>query len=112
MLGAEFARGLGDQAPGTHAEGVPRFARRWHRVLGALLLLPLAATAVTGMLYKAGQAWLGIPEDTARLLMTVHEGAWLGRDLKVYYSLVLGAELLGLGFLGLALVFRKRPRRA
>ena len=83
-------------------------ARAWHRVLGGVLLLPLAATAVTGMLYKTGQAWFGISEETARLLMTIHEGAWLGRGLKVYYSVVLGCGLLALGCFGLALLCRKR----
>ena len=82
--------------------------RIWHRVSGAVLMLPLAATAITGMLYKAGQAWFGITEDTAHLLMTIHEGAWLGRGLKVYYSVVLGCGLLASGFFGLALWRRKR----
>jgi hypothetical protein len=83
--------------------------RTWHRILGGVLLLPLAATAVTGMLYKAGQTWFGISEETARLLMTIHEGAWLGRGLKVYYSVALGCGLLALGFFGLALLRRRRP---
>ncbi len=83
-------------------------ARTWHRFLGVVLLLPLAATALTGMLYKAGQAWFGISEDTAHVLMTIHEGAWLGRDLKVYYSVLMGCGLLATGFLGLALLRRKR----
>jgi hypothetical protein len=83
-------------------------ARTWHRVLGAVLLLPLAATALTGMLYKAGQSWFGISEETADLLMTIHEGGWLGRDLKVYYSVTLGSGLLALGFFGLALLRRQR----
>jgi hypothetical protein len=81
--------------------------RTWHRVLGGVLLLPLAATALTGMLYETGQAWFGISEETARLLMTIHEGAWLGRGLKVYYSVVLGCGWLALGFFGLALLRRK-----
>lgn len=82
-------------------------ARVWHRVLGGVLLLPLAATAITGMLYKTGQAWFGISEETADLLMTIHEGAWLGRDLKVYYSVVMGFGLLAIGFLGLLLLRRR-----
>ena len=82
-------------------------ARTWHRILGGVLLLPLAATAVTGMLYKAGQAWFGISEETAHLLMTIHEGAWLGRGLKVYYSVVLGCGLLALGIFGLGLLRRR-----
>ena len=86
-------------------------ARVWHRVLGAVLLLPLAATAVTGMLYKTGQAWFGISEETADLLMTIHEGAWLGRGLKVYYSVLTGGGLLALGFFGLALLRRKTGSR-
>lgn len=83
-------------------------ARVWHRVLGAVFLLPLAATAVTGILYETGQAWFGISEDTADLLMTIHEGAWLGRGFKVYYSLLIGCGLLSLGFFGLALLRRAR----
>jgi hypothetical protein len=82
-------------------------ARMWHRVLGAVLLLPLTATAITGMLYKSGQAWFGLSEDSAHLLMTIHEGAWLGRGLKVYYSVVTGCGLLALGIFGL-LLRRKR----
>lgn len=69
-----------------------------------VLLLPLAASAITGMLYRAGQAWFGLSEDTAHLLMTIHEGGWLGRDLKVYYSVTLGSGSLALGFFGLALL--------
>jgi hypothetical protein len=77
-----------------------------------VLLLPLAATAVTGVLYKTGQAWFGISEETADLLMTIHEGAWLGRGVKVYYSVVTGGGLLALGLFGLALLRRKaRARR-
>ena len=83
-------------------------AHIWHRYLGAVLLLPLAATALSGMLYKTGQAWFGISEETAHLLMTIHEGAWLGRDLKVYYSVAIGGGLLALGFLGVALLLRRR----
>jgi hypothetical protein len=82
-------------------------ARMWHRVLGAVLLLPLTATAITGMLYKSGQAWFGLSEDSAHLLMTIHEGAWLGRGIKVYYSVVTGCGLLALGIFGL-LLRRKR----
>ena len=82
--------------------------RWWHRALGLALVLPLAATALTGMLYKAGIAWFGLSEETADLLMTIHEGAWLGRNLKVYYSVVLGTGLLALGFFGLALLRRQR----
>ena len=83
-------------------------ARLWHRVMGGVLLLPLAASAITGMLYRAGQAWLGLSEDTEHLLMTIHAGGWLGRDLKVYYSVTLGSGLLALGFIGLALLRRQR----
>lgn len=83
-------------------------ARRWHRVLGTVLLLPLAVTAITGMLYKTGQAWFGVSEETADLLMAIHEGAWLGRSPGVYYSVAMGCALLALGFLGLALARCRR----
>ncbi|MFM8363608.1 MAG: PepSY domain-containing protein [Verrucomicrobiota bacterium] len=84
-------------------------ARRWHRILGAILLLPLAATALTGIAYEAGQTWFGISEETADLLMTIHEGGWLGKNLKAYYTVLVGGGLLGLGFLGLGLL--RKPRK-
>ena len=83
-------------------------ARWWHRALGVVLLLPLAATAITGVLYKTGQAWFGISEETADLLMIIHEGAWLGRGLKVWYVVVTGSGLLAMGLFGLVLLRRKR----
>ena len=83
-------------------------ARWWHRLLGGVLLLPLAATSITGVLYKSGQAWFGLSEDTADLLMTIHEGAWLGKNLKVWYVVVTGCGLLAMGLFGLVLLRRKR----
>lgn len=76
--------------------------RLGHRILGAVLLLPLAATALSGILYKAGESWFGIREETADLLMTIHGGGWLRKGLKVYYSVAVGGGVLVLGFLGLA----------
>ena len=91
------------------AKGRPKGAVRWwHRVLGGILLLPLAAAAVTGMIYQAGHTWFAISEETADLLMTIHEGAWLGKNLKVYYVLVTGLGLLALGVSGLVLRFPKK----
>lgn len=85
--------------------------RLGHRILGAAMLLPLTATAVTGVLYKFGQAWFGISEETADILMTIHEGGWLGKSLKAYYSVVVGGGLFGLGILGLALMSKRKPRK-
>ncbi len=91
------------------AKGRPKGAvRLWHRVLGGILLLPLAATAITGMIYQAGHSWFSISEKTSDLLMTIHEGAWLGKNLKVYYVLVTGLGLLALGVSGLVLRLPKK----
>jgi hypothetical protein len=69
-----------------------------------------ATTNFRGMLYRVGQAWFGLSEETAHLFMTIHEGGWLGGNLKVYYSysVTLGSGLLALGFFGLTLLRRRR----
>lgn len=79
-----------------------------HRILGAILLLPLAISATTGLAYKLGQDWFGLSEETADLLMHLHEGAWLGREGRVYYVLLVGGGLLVLGLLGLRLLLPRR----
>lgn len=85
------------------------WARRSHRLLGWVFLLPLAVTAATGILFEAGETWFHFPESTSKLLMTLHEGRWLGKGGRVYYVLVTGSALLGLGFIGLAL-WKSRKR--
>ena len=86
--------------------------RLFHRLLGIMLLLPLTATALTGMAYKFGKDYFGISEETADLLMDIHEGGWLGKELKVYYVLTVGLGLLGAGLLGLGILLPKKRRAA
>ncbi|MFM8981597.1 MAG: PepSY domain-containing protein, partial [Spartobacteria bacterium] len=81
-----------------------------HRLLGIALLLPLTATALTGMAYKFGKDYLGISEETADFLMHIHEGAWLGKELKVFYVLIMGLGLLTAGLLGLGILLPKKRR--
>jgi len=84
----------------------PQKNRLWHRLMGAFLLIPLATSAISGIAYRTGEAF-DISEDTLDLLMSIHEGDWLGKEIKPFYILVLG---LGLGLIiisGLLLFFRK-----
>jgi hypothetical protein len=83
--------------------------RRGHRVLAVILLLPLAVTAVTGVAVEVGQAWFGMGEETADFLMMLHEGGWLGKKYKVFYSVCVGGGVLALGFMGLLLLRKRRP---
>lgn len=93
------------------SRGRARGARLWHRILGGVLLVPLAATAASGVLYKLGREWFGFSEDTSRVLMVIHEGRWLGPELRPIYVCFLGVGLLTLGFFGLRLArfFARRP---
>jgi len=85
---------------GWNAKGV----RWWHRLLGAILLLPLTASAVTGILAKWGHEWFGFSKRTGGLLMSIHQGSWLGKEARVYYVLVVGLGLLLLGIMGMRLL--------
>lgn len=85
-------------------------ARFWHRVLGVVLMLPLTATVLTGILAKLGEEWFGFSENTGKLLMTIHEGRWLGQDGRPFYVLFVGLGLLALGISGLRLLLPKRNR--
>jgi len=87
----------------------PQKHRLFHRLIGALLLLPLAATAITGVAYRTGEA-VGWSDGVLDLLISIHEGAWLGKTAKPYYVLALGSGLLFLCFTGMRLVWSKARR--
>ncbi|MFZ4682225.1 MAG: PepSY domain-containing protein [Terrimicrobiaceae bacterium] len=92
----------------SRAKAGARFA---HRILAAILLLPLAASAITGIAFKIGEEWFHLPDKTLDLFMTIHEGAWLGQTLKPFYVLVVGLGLLVLAATGVRLtgLFARKP---
>ena len=88
----------------------PQKFRVFHRLAGAMFVLPLMATAVTGIAYKTGEA-CDFSDETLDFLMVIHEGAWLGNALKPYYVLLLGGGMLWLVISGLKIVLRKKNDR-
>jgi hypothetical protein len=91
--------------------GAGRGGRFVHRIFGFALFLPLTATALTGMAYKIGEEWIGLPDDTLKFLLVIHEGAWLGRAARPWYVLFVGLNLLALIISGLLLTKRSRRIR-
>ena len=87
--------------------------RIFHRILGMILLLPLALSAITGIAFKIGDDWLHLPDSTLGLLMSLHQGSWLGKAARPFYVLAIGIGLLGLAITGLQMagVFQKKKKR-
>lgn len=82
--------------------------RKSHRLLGVIFSLPLVITAVTGIAYHVGNKWLHADEKTLKLIMNLHQGSWLGPDLRPFYILLLGGGLIVLCITGLRMCLRMR----
>lgn len=91
----------------SRAKGQPRVA---HRILGAILLLPLTASAVTGLTVHFGGERLS--KEAGNILMSIHQGSWLGPTLRPFYILFIGLGLLVMIATGLRLtgIFRARQK--
>jgi len=76
-------------------------ARRRHRLLGMTLLLPLVATAITGISYKIGIEFFGLSDSMQSLLMDIHQGSWMGHAAAPFNVLLVGSGLLILILSGL-----------
>ena len=82
-------------------------ARRWHRIIAWMLVLPLFATAVTGLLHHYGELVFGFGKPIQSLLMNIHQGGWLGTKGRPFYVLWQGLGLLVLIVTGLSLLKRR-----
>jgi hypothetical protein len=71
-----------------------RTFRQLHRTLAPIVILPFTITALTGMAYRIGRAWFGLPKDSVHFLMSIHEGEYLGDTLRPFYVLLNGLGLL------------------
>ncbi len=93
------------------AKSVKRDNRWVHRVLSTLAAIPLLATLLTGMGYRLGRAWFNLSDKQADILMTIHQGSWLGSALNPFYVLLVGLSLIILlvtGWQMTGIFFRRR----
>lgn len=65
-----------------------RNLRKFHRTLAPIIFLPLFLTALTGVAYRVANSWFRAPEEVGEFLMYIHQGTFLGRDLRVFYVLL------------------------
>jgi uncharacterized iron-regulated membrane protein len=82
--------------------------RKLHRKTAPIVFIPLVLTAVTGVAYRLGRSWFGIPDGVAEFFMTIHEGRFLGESLVPVYVLLVGLGLLGMITTGLVMLKPKR----
>jgi hypothetical protein len=79
-------------------------ARRWHRIVAWMLVLPMFASASTGLLHHFGELVFGFEKATQSLLMNIHQGNWLGPKGRPFYILWVGLGLLTLVVTGLSML--------
>jgi hypothetical protein len=61
-------------------------ARRWHRIVAWMLVLPLFVSASTGLLHHYGELVFGFEEAIQSRLMNIHQGIWGPRDGRFMHS--------------------------
>ncbi|MUG99735.1 PepSY domain-containing protein [Scytonema sp. UIC 10036] len=83
--------------------------RKIHRILAPITFLPLTVSALTGIMYRLGRNWFGMPNEQTALLLRIHQGTYLGPHLRVLYVILIGLGLVAMLITGINLtgIFRK-----
>lgn len=84
---------------------------KFHRKIAPIVFIPLLLTAFTGMAYRLGRNWLGMPKDKAKILLMIHQGEFLGEPLVPIYVLLVGLGLIAMIFTGLTMVRLTQKKR-
>lgn len=82
--------------------------RKLHRQIAPILFFPLLASALTGLVYSLSKNWLGVPASLTKILISIHQGQYLGEKLVPIYVLLVGLGLMGLSVTGLILLNSNR----
>ncbi len=88
-----------------------RLIRKFHRQIAPILFLPLFFTALTGVAYRVGRNWLGLSGNAGELLLSIHQGSFLGPHLKVFYVLLNGLGVIAMLFTGIYMTSIFRSKR-
>ncbi|MBR8826828.1 MAG: hypothetical protein DSM107014_02815 [Gomphosphaeria aponina SAG 52.96 = DSM 107014] len=88
--------------------------RKLHRRLAPIIFLPFFVTAITGIIYRLGISWFGLSGDAAQILLVIHQGEYLGEQLKPIYVLLNGLGLIAMLVTGIIMsgLFRKNSQKA
>lgn len=86
--------------------------RRWHRIVGAIALLPLILSATTGIIYRLARTWFGLDYDQVGIFLSIHEGRYFGTIFQPIYVVLVGTGLVLLGVTGIRMTGIFRPRRS
>lgn len=54
-----------------------------------------------------GSKWFHFGEDRLKLLLSLHQGSWLGLATRPFYILILGTGLIALCLTGIRMLIRK-----
>ena len=85
-------------------------ARLLHGFLAPVFFLPLLVSASTGIIFRLGKAWFGLSAEQAEFFMSIHQGSYLGKDLRALYVLTVGLGVLAMIATGIQMtgILRKR----
>jgi len=88
-----------------------RVFRKYHRVLALILCLPIALTAITGILASIVQDWSFVDTGlSSNLLLRIHTGEIF--HLAAIYPTLNGLGLIGMLVTGMSMtsLFKSKPR--
>ena len=91
----------------------PRSLRNLHRKLAPIVFLPLFVSAFTGVGYRIGKTWFGFSDNFGDVMMYIHQGTYLGSQLRPFYVLLNGLGLVAMVVSGVVMsgIFRgSRPK--
>jgi len=80
-----------------------RDIRKVHRKLAPFIFLPLLLSALTGVGYRIGKSWFGLGDDFGEVMMFIHQGTWLGSQLRPFYVLLNALGAIGMIITGIVM---------
>ncbi len=86
--------------------------RKLHRKIAPIIFLPLIFTAFTGVGYRIARSWFHVSDEVGEMFLYIHQGEFLGKDLRVFYVLLNALGLIAMLISGIVMtgIFRARKK--
>jgi uncharacterized iron-regulated membrane protein len=85
--------------------------RQLHRKIAPIVFIPLFLSAFTGIAYRVARSWFGASDEIGEALMFIHQGTFLGKELRVFYVILNGLGLVAMLVSGIIMTGIFRPRK-